>query len=86
MEYPKCDVFPISYMQPCLFKDADSETWKAGLFKDIAVHDLLPFRSLEGCYYAQVAPLAGNEKIIGRVGDAYGLMDRDLLIKGEWNE
>ena len=85
MGYPKCDDFPISYMEPCLFKDADQEPWRAGLFKEVAVHNFLPFQSLEGFEYAQTAPLAGNEKMIGRVGDAFGLIDRDILVKGEWN-
>ncbi len=71
------DKLPITYLEPVLFRNYFEEPWKVGVYAGL--HDG-QFLSGEEHLYNEIAPLQGNEGSIGRVADAYCLIDLDFLI------
>ncbi len=67
---------PTAYLEPCIFRNTFEEPWKAGIFTG---YKNGRFFSGEGNLYKEMAPLQGNEKAVGKVSDAFCLMDQEWL-------
>ena len=84
--------FPIKNFQPIIYRDSQHEEWK------VAVYDFLEegrekvtffvflgeSYSEEVSQYGAIAPLAGNEKIIGQTCEAEGQWDQDIWIEKKY--